>query len=101
MPFRYIRKYLSMSKVKTNSVEVNNFSSRIIGQDGVFILKMIGDISSDILVQEIVIYLWNEKKQSVQEISAPQYLVQMQATPMTGNSAQEAANHKSMTSCST
>ncbi|CAG2232242.1 inx [Mytilus edulis] len=59
---RYIKKYLSMSNISVTSAEVSSFSGTTIGQDGVMVLKMIGDISSDILVKDIVIQIWNIHK---------------------------------------
>lgn len=59
---RYIKKYLCMSNIPVTSSEVSSFSGTTIGQDGVMVLKMIGDISSDILVKDIVIQIWNIHK---------------------------------------
>ncbi|XP_052092356.1 innexin unc-9-like [Mytilus californianus] len=71
---RYIKKYLCMSNISVTSSEVSSFSGTTIGQDGVMVLKMIGDISSDILVKDIVIQIWNihRSKEQQNTISAQQ-----------------------------
>lgn len=59
-----------MAKVEFNQSEVNDLSSRVIGQDGVFMLRLIGDISSDILVRDIVVSIWNENNSQAVRTSA-------------------------------
>lgn len=58
-----------MTQAKLNDYEVNDFSSKTIGQDGVYVLRMIGEMSSDILVRDIVTFMWNEKNGSKQQCS--------------------------------
>ncbi|XP_063423859.1 innexin unc-9-like [Mytilus trossulus] len=73
---RYIKKYLSMSNISVTSAEVSSFSGTTIGQDGIIVLKMIGDISSDILVKDIVIQIWN-----IHKSKELQNMVSVQQTP--------------------
>ncbi|CAG2187874.1 inx [Mytilus edulis] len=79
--------YLSMSNISVTSAEVSSFSGTTIGQDGVMVLKMIGDISSDILVKDIVIQIWN-----IHKSKELQNMVSVQQTPsfqehMTGSAS--------------
>lgn len=60
--FSYVKKYFSMANLKPSLHELNILSNSSIGQDGIFVLKKIGDISSDILVRDIVVSLWNNIK---------------------------------------
>jgi len=47
-----------MANASATPQQVNLFSGTDIGQDGVLLLKMIGYISSDILVRDIILNLW-------------------------------------------
>lgn len=49
-----------MSNVTFDNNEVNDFSSKTIGQDGVYVLRMVGEMSSDILVRDILTFIWSE-----------------------------------------
>lgn len=55
----YVEKYLKMADIKATSQEISSFSGTTIGQDGVMILQMIGEISSDVLVRDIIVNIWN------------------------------------------
>lgn len=55
---RFVDKYLQMVNAVATPQQVNLFSGTDIGQDGVLLLKMIGYISSDILVRDIILNLW-------------------------------------------
>lgn len=51
-----------MANLKPSVHELNILSNSSIGQDGIFVLKVIGDISSNMLVRDIVVSLWNNIK---------------------------------------
>lgn len=55
---RFVDKYLQMGNAIATPQQVNLFSGTDIGQDGILLLKMIGYISSDILVRDIILNLW-------------------------------------------
>ena len=48
-----------MANIQATPQEISNISGTAIGQDGIMVLKMIGEISSDILVCDIIISIWN------------------------------------------
>ena len=48
-----------MGDIMISSQDLSTFSGTVIGQDGVLILTMIGDVSSDILVRDIILKLWH------------------------------------------
>ena len=47
-----------MGKITPYSPHIDVFTNQIIGQDGVLIMEMIGEVSSDILVRDILFNLW-------------------------------------------
>ncbi|OWF37407.1 innexin unc-7-like isoform X2 [Mizuhopecten yessoensis] len=58
---RYIKSYLYLSKEVTPSPsdnDISRFAGSEITEEGVFILKAIGEASSEHLVRDAVIYLW-------------------------------------------
>ncbi|XP_033730952.1 innexin unc-7-like [Pecten maximus] len=58
---RFVKRYLHMSDEMVHSPSDNDiarFAGTEITEDGVFILKAIGEISSEHLVRDILIYLW-------------------------------------------
>ncbi|XP_069121756.1 innexin-11-like isoform X2 [Argopecten irradians] len=59
---RYIKSYLYMSKEVSPSpsdADISRFAGSEITEDGVLILKAIGEASSEHLVRDAVIYLWH------------------------------------------
>ncbi|XP_033732337.1 innexin unc-7-like [Pecten maximus] len=70
---RYIKSYLYMSKEVSPSPsdnDISRFAGSEITEDGVFILKAIGEASSEHLVRDAVIYLWHSTHD--QHSSVPQ-----------------------------
>lgn len=47
-----------MANLSPTKIQLTTFTKSIIGRDGVLLLKMIGEISSDILVRDIVVRIW-------------------------------------------
>ncbi|XP_033732336.1 innexin unc-7-like [Pecten maximus] len=70
---RYIKSYLYMSKEVSPSPsdnDIGRFAGSEITEDGVFILKAIGEASSEHLVRDAVLYLWHSTHD--QHSSVPQ-----------------------------
>ncbi|XP_033732335.1 innexin unc-7-like [Pecten maximus] len=70
---RYIKSYLYMSKEVSPSPsdnDIGRFAGSEITEDGVFVLKAIGEASSEHLVRDAVIYLWHSTHD--QHSSVPQ-----------------------------
>lgn len=72
--YRFVAKYLKMASLTPSKSQLSTFTNVVIGQDGVLLLKMTSEVSSDILVRDIVVKLWylhyipepQSKSQSVQ-----------------------------------
>lgn len=47
-----------MANLSPAKSQLTTFTKSIIGNDGVLLLKMIGEVSSDILVRDIVVRIW-------------------------------------------
>ncbi|XP_071155438.1 innexin unc-7-like [Mytilus edulis] len=70
---RFILKYLKMASLAPSKTQTATFTNSVIGQDGILLLKLIREVSSDILVRDIVVKIWylhyiepRSKDQSVQ-----------------------------------
>lgn len=62
-----------MASLAPTKTQTATFTNSVIGQDGILLLKLIREVSSDILVRDIVVKIWylhyiepRSKDQSVQ-----------------------------------
>lgn len=55
---RFVSKYLQMGDAASTPTQLNLFTGTDIGQDGVLLLQMIGYVSSEILVRDIILNIW-------------------------------------------
>ena len=60
-----------MSKLNPTDSQVSNFANTIIGQDGVIILRLLSEISSDILVRDTIISIWHFHHKQIPPIYGP------------------------------
>ncbi|KAL5018426.1 hypothetical protein ScPMuIL_004148 [Solemya velum] len=78
LPFfrtRYVKKLLMMSPdidgQRLGDNEISTFAGGYLGEDGVMVLKMIGENSSELMVSDVVVQMWRRKNSSHPAVLAP------------------------------
>ncbi|XP_060068060.1 innexin unc-9-like [Ylistrum balloti] len=89
---RFVKRYLHLSEEMTSSPSDNDiarFAGSEITEDGVMILKAIGEASSEHLVRDAVIYLWN-----IAHIQQPQGARGQYVPPPSGHQGYTPESHQ-------
>ena len=60
-----------MSKLNPTDSQVSNFANTIIGQDGVIILRLLSEISSDIHARDTIVNIWHFHHKQIPPIYGP------------------------------